>query len=112
MFGKSKKAENRYIIAVKNYNETMKALKEGTISFPYDRSMYLKLIESQSAKTDNLKELNKFIKSNGKSKGEVGHYWEGLIVEGYTLLNDEYIGRTPDIGHLCNNDTIKFVSVA
>lgn len=112
MFGKSKEEEKRFIVAVKNYKETMKLLKEGALSFPYDRAIYLKLMETQSIKVDNLKDLGKFIKANKKIKKEVGHYWEGLIVDGYTLVNVEYLDKTPAIDHLCSNDTIKFVSVA
>lgn len=109
MFGKGKNDEARYIVAVKNYNETLKSLKEGDISFPYSRDIYLKLLETQSMKVDNLRELKKFIKANKKVVKEVIHYWEGLITEGYTLVNVEYNEKTPAIDHLCSNDTIKFV---
>jgi hypothetical protein len=109
MFGKKKSEGKRFIVAVKNYNETMKLLKEGAISFPYDRAIYLKLLESQSIKTDNLKELGRFIKENNKAKKDVGHYWEGLIVDGYTLVNVEYLDKIPAIDHICGNETIKFV---
>ena len=109
MFGKNKTTEKRFVIAVKNFNETAKLLKEGNLSFPYDRSIYLKLLESQTIKVDSLKELKKFIKANNKSAGEVGHYWEGLIVDGYTLVNVEYLEKTPALGHVCSNDTFKLV---
>lgn len=109
MFGKRKATENRYVIAVKNCNETVEKLKEGKISLSYDRSIYLKMIESQAAKADSLSEVRKFAKVCGKKMGEVKHYWEGLVTEGYTLLNVEYVDKIPAIDHVCNNDTIKFV---
>jgi len=109
MFGKKKVFENRYVIAVKNYNETVRKLKEGKISLPYDRNIYLKMIDSQIAKAESLKDIKSFAKFNGKKMGEVGHYWEGLITDGYTLINVEYTEKIPAIDHVCRNDTIKFV---
>ncbi|NLV36601.1 MAG: hypothetical protein GXY17_08005 [Clostridiaceae bacterium] len=109
MFGKKKGAESRYIIAVKDYEKTLGLLKEGKISLPYDRAIYSKMLDSQSMKVDNLKSLNKFIRANGKSSKEVGHYWEGLIVDGYTLVNVEYLEKIPAMDHVCNNDIIKYV---
>ncbi|NLK86083.1 MAG: hypothetical protein GX279_01145 [Clostridiaceae bacterium] len=109
MFGKKKAAANRYIIAVKNYNETVENLKNETLTLPYEREIYLKMIESQSSRADSLKEIRKFARANGKSYSEVSHYWEGLIVDGYTLINVEYVEKIPALDHVCNNATIKFV---
>jgi len=109
MFGKGKVLENRYIIAVKNYSETVEKLKAGTISLPYDSSIYMKLISSQSSKVDSLKDIKKFAKENGKKMTDVKHYWEGLIADGFTLLNVEYSEKIPAIDHVCNNDFFKFV---
>jgi len=109
MFGKKKALDNRYIIAVKNYSDTVAKLKDGEISLPYDRGIYQKMISSQSSKADNLKDIRKFAKENGKKMNEVKHYWEGLIVEGYTLINVEYVDKIPAIDHVCNNDYFKFV---
>ncbi len=112
MFWKKKAAVNRYIIAVKNYNETVENLKKGTLTLPYEREIYLKMLDTQSSRVDNLKEIRKFASANGKSLKEVGHYWEGLIVAGYTLVNVEYVEKIPALDHVCNNETIKFVCVA
>lgn len=109
MFGKKVEQLNRYIIAVKNYDETVKLLKEGKLSLQYDKSIYIKMIDSQTSKVDNLKELKKFMKVNGKIAKDVGHFWEGLIVDGYTLINVEYLERIPAIDHICNNTSIKYV---
>jgi hypothetical protein len=111
MFGKKSAAANRYIIAVKNYNETLDKLKKGVISLPYEKDVYLKMLESQNSKVDSLKEVGKFARMNKKSLKEVGHYWEGLIVDGYTLVNVEYLEKIPALDHVCNNETIKYVCV-
>ena len=109
MFGKKKAFKDRYIIAVKDYEATVEKLKNGGISLPYPRETYLKMIESQISKTDSLKQIRKFARENGKRFSEVGHYWEGLIVDGYTLLNVEYTELIPAIDHVCNNATMKLV---
>lgn len=109
MFGKKDVFKDRYIFAVKDYDNTIKALKEGKISFPYDREIYEKMMDSVTYKVNNLKDLNSFIKANKKKKKDVGHYWEGLIEEGYTLVNVEYAQKIPAISHVGNNDIIKFV---
>lgn len=109
MFGKKKVFKDRYIIAVKDYEATIEKLKNGGITLPYPRETYLEMIESQSSKTDNLKQIRKFARKNGKRMSEVSHYWEGLIVDGYTLVNVEYKETIPAIDHVCNNETIKLV---
>ena len=110
MFGKKKAAEEkRFIIAIKNYNETTKSIKAGTLSLPHSNAIYVKLLDSENAKVDNLKELKKFIKLNHKIEKEVKHFWEGLIVEGYTLIKVQYVEKTPSIEHICNDNTIRFV---
>ena len=100
---------NRFIIAIKDYSNTIKNLKEGTISLPFNKDIYLKLIESQGVKVDNHKELGKFIKLNKKIKNEVYHFWEALISEGYTLINVKYTEKVPSLEQLCSKDAIKFV---
>jgi len=109
MFGRKSSQENRYIIAIKNYDETVGLLREGKLSLGYDKSIYIKMIDSQTSRVDNLKDMKKFIRESGKSAKEVAHYWEGLIVDGYTLINVEYLDRIPAIDHVCGNKSIKFV---
>jgi hypothetical protein len=109
MFGKKKTEANRFIIAVKSYDDTVTHLKKGDIKLSSEPSAYLKLLESQSSKVDSQKELGKFIKLSNKEAKEVKHYWEGLIEEGYTLVNVKYENLKPSLDHLCNSDTIRFV---
>lgn len=106
VFGKSKKQENQYVIAVKDLADTQKALEAETISLPYEKSLYLDLIATSIKKVDNQKKLSKFIKSQNKNKGEVKYYWEGLIAEGYTLMDVHYDKKNPPMEKLC--DTAKF----
>ena len=109
MFGKKKPAEGRFIIAVKDYANIANSIKAGSISLPYSKEVYLKIIESATSKLNNLKDLGKYAKANGKIKKEVAHFWENLVTEGYTLINVGYIEKAPSIEQICSNDSIRFV---
>ena len=109
MFGKKKVKKDRYIIAVKDYEATLKLMKEGKITLPFDNAIYLKLLGGQDSKVDNLNDLKKFIKTNNKVVKEVLHSWEGFITGGYTLMNVEYLEKAPSLDKLCTRDTVKFV---
>jgi hypothetical protein len=106
VFGKAKRQENQYVIAVKEFADTKKALDAETISLPFEKALYRDMIATSNKRVDDLKGLNKFIKSQNKNKGDVRHYWEGLISEGYTLLEVIYEKKAPSIERLC--DTSKF----
>ncbi|NJD03642.1 MAG: hypothetical protein FIA99_13855 [Ruminiclostridium sp.] len=106
MFGKAKKLENKFVIAVKDFAETKKNLEAETLSVPFEKSLYRELISTAANKVDNLRGLSKFIKLQNKNKGDVRHYWEGLISEGYTLMDVQYDKKVPAIERLC--DTVKF----
>lgn len=109
MFGKVKKQENQYIIAIKDLANTQKDLEAGTISLPFEKSIYRDLIATSTKKVDNQKELNKFIKSENKNKGDVKHYWESLITEGYTLMEVHYDNKNPVIEKLCDTGKFKLI---
>jgi hypothetical protein len=109
MFGGKKAFGSRYIIAVKDYEATVEKLRNGSITLPYPRETYLKMIDSQTSRTDSLKQIRKFAKQNGKRMNEVSHYWEGLVADGYTLVNVEYTEDIPAVDHVCNNPTVKLV---
>ncbi len=109
MFGKKKTQPSRYIIAVKDYEATLKSMKEGTIKLPFDNAIYLKLLGGLNSKVSTLKDLKKFIKANDKAVKEVLHSWEGYITAGYTLMNVEYLENNPSLDKLCSRDTVKFV---
>lgn len=109
MFGKAKKQENQYVIAIQDFAGMQKGLEAGTISLPFEKSLYRDLIASSSEKVDNIKGLNKFVKSQNKSKGEVKYYWEGLIAQGYTLMDVTYDKKNPSIERLCDNGKFKLI---
>lgn len=109
MFGKAKTAAFNRIMAIKDYTKTIEAIKNGSLYVPFNKEIYAKLFENQGAKVDNVKELGKFIRTSKKDKKDVFHYWEGLLVSGYTLIGVQYDEKTPSFEKLCNSDTIKFV---
>lgn len=110
MFWGAKKEENRHIIAIKDYTSSLKSMKEGSFYLPFDKEIYFKLLENHAIKVDTLKELGKFIRASKKKKGDVFHFWEGLIAQGYTLINVIYAEKVPSIEKLCNNNSIKYIS--
>lgn len=109
MFGKMKIQENQFIIAVKDLAATQKALEAETIRLPFEKSLYRDLLATSRKKVDNQKDLNSFIKAENKNKDEVRHYWEGLISEGYTLIDVHYDKKNPAIERLCDTGSFKLV---
>jgi hypothetical protein len=109
MFGKTKAAAYNHVMAIKDYTKTIEAIKGGTLYVPFSKEIYSKLFENQGAKVDTVHDLGKFIKTSKKDKKEVWHFWEGLIVNGYTLIGVQYDEKSPSFDKLCNNDSIKFV---
>jgi len=110
MFWSIKKEKNRHIVAVLDYDKSIKSMREGSFYLPYDKEVYFKLFEKDSIKINSLKELGSFIKASRKIKSDVIHFWEGLISEGYTLLNVKYAEKSPSIENLCNNGSIKYIA--
>jgi len=106
----SKKEKNRHIIAVKDYSATLNSMKDGSFYLPYDKKIYIDLIENNSTKIDTTKDLKKFIRTSNMKKDEVMHSWEGYIAQGYTLVNVVYHAGTPSMERLCFNDKIKYVA--
>ena len=109
MFGKAKKQENQYLIAVQDLAGIQKGLEAGTISLPFEKSIYRDLIATSCEKVDNIKGLNKFVKLQNKNKGEVKYYWEGLITQGYTIMDVIYDNKSPSIERLCDNPKFKLI---
>lgn len=109
MFGKAKKQENQYIIAVQDFAGIQKGLEAGTISLPFEKSIYSDMLATVCGKVDNIKGLNKFVKLQKKNKGEVKYYWEGLITQGYTLMDVIYDKKNPSIERLCDNGKFKLI---
>lgn len=110
MFGKAKEPAFNYIIAVKDYNITVRAIEEGSLYVHFSKDIYSKLFTSQVAKLDDLKGLRKFIRFSKREKSEVSHYWETLVTGGYTLLAVKYDEKNPTLEKLCEGSGIKIVS--
>jgi hypothetical protein len=109
MFGITKTANFNHVMAIKDYSKTIEVIENGSLYIPFNKDIYLKLFKNQGAKVDNVKDLGKFIRTCKKDKKEVLHFWEGLIVRGYTLIGVQYDEKTPSFEKLCNNDSVKFV---
>ena len=105
----AKKNENNHVLAVKNYQELMKEINEGKVYLPgNDKELYKQLLSSPIFMVNELKGLRKFIKKVMASKKDVGHYWEGLIVDGYALISVEY-ENDRELRMMCDGEKIKFV---
>lgn len=109
MFGKSKAESFNYIMAIKDYTKTVEAIKGGSFYVPFSKDIYVKLFENPGAIVADVGGLGKFIKKSKQDKKDVLHFWEGLIVRGYTLIGVQYNEKSPSFEKLCNNDSIKFV---
>lgn len=109
MFGKKKAEENKYIIAVKDYGNTVKAVREGSLLLPYGSEIYLKMFETADNKADSMNDIKKFIKSTNKSEKDVKHFWEGLIEQGFTLLSVRYEQKLPTMEQLCSKDILRYI---
>lgn len=105
----AKKNENQHVLAVKDYQELMKELKEGETRLPgNNKELFKQLLSSPVAMVSELKGLRKFIKKVKASKKDVGHYWEGLLVDGYTLISVEH-ENDRELRLMCDGGKIKFV---
>ncbi len=102
--------ENQYVLAVKNYDELLREIDEGSVYLPGgDMGFYKSLLAGAINKVSKLKELKKFVKKVKADKKEVMHYWEGLLFENYTLILTEYADGDKSLRKLCDGVKIKFV---
>lgn len=103
--------ENTHVLAVKNYEDLMKEVEESLDCLPgkdKDKETIKKLLSSPEFMVNQLKGLKKFIKKVKASKKDVIHYWEGLIVDGYTLISVEYENDT-ELRLMCDGEKIKYI---
>lgn len=107
----AKKKSNRYVAAVKDFDNSVKVITEGKKLMPKEASAYKDIFDGIVASCADLELLNKFIKKTKFAKKECSHYWEGLITLDYTLVLFKY--DTDDenfIENACDNELIKFIS--
>lgn len=105
------KKNSKYIMAVKDYENTVKMLIEGKKVMPREASVYEELFDNVIAKCSTFDELKKFIKASKYSKKDCMHYWEGLLTLGYTLIIVDYkAGDENFVENTCDNELIKYIS--
>jgi len=107
----AKKKIDKYVIAVKDFEETAKKITDGKVLMPKEASVYKDMFDGLILSCASLDDLKKFIKKTKFSKKDCMHYWEGLITLDYTLLLFEY--DTDDenfVENSCDNGDVKFIS--
>ncbi|MDX1357573.1 MAG: hypothetical protein R3232_01955 [Clostridia bacterium] len=105
------KKNDKYIIAVKDYENTVKALSKDDKSMPRDASVYIDLFNNVVKSCSDMAGLKKFIKASKFAKKDCIHYWEGLMTLGYTLIITEYESDDENfVENSCENDRLKFIS--
>ncbi len=104
------KNEERHILAVKDYESLLKDIEEGSVYLPgEDMEEYKTILMNPILMAGDLKEMKKFIRKTKAAKKEVMHHWEGLILDGFTLLCVEYTKGDKVLRSLCDGDKIKLV---
>jgi len=105
-----KELQNRFVIALKDIDGFFAGLESGSIRMPGSIEEYKEILSAPLYKISSTKELGKFIRKAGLKKSECFLYWEGLLLDGYTLMIVEY--NKGDIALLCDNKNIKFLITA
>jgi len=105
-----KELRNKFVIAVKDIDGFLTGLESGKIRMPGNIESYKELLSAPLLKINSIKNLGKFIRKAGLSKSECALYWEGLLLDGYTLMIVEY--NKGDAALLCDNKNIRFLTNA
>ncbi|MDX1359732.1 MAG: hypothetical protein R3232_12935 [Clostridia bacterium] len=104
------KKVNNYIIAVKDYENTVKAIAGGKV-MPREASVYADFFNNVVTSCDSFDGLKKFIRASKFSKKDCMHYWEGLLSLNYTLIITEYVSDDENfVENSCDNELLKFIS--
>lgn len=102
---------NKYIMAVKDYENTMKMVTEGKKVMPREASVYSELFSNVVITCSKFENLKKFIKASKFSKKDCMHYWEGLLTLDYTLVIVDYDAEDENfVENTCDNELIKYIS--
>ena len=102
---------NKYIMAVSDYENTVKMLTEGKKVMPREASVYSDFFNNVVASCSTLAGLKKFIKASKLAKKDCLHYWEGLITLNFTLVIIDYVSEDENyVENSCDNELIKFIS--
>ena len=105
------KLESKYIMAVKDYENTLKMVTEGNKVMPREASVYSDLFSNVITSCSTIEGLKKFIKKSKFAKKDCAHYWEGLMTLEYTLVIVDYKSEDENfVENSCDNELIKFIS--
>ncbi len=106
----AKKKAKRYVLAVKDYENTVKMVTEGQKLMPKEPEVYKEIFDSIVMKCSDFSDLKKFVKKSKIPKKECMHYWEGLLTLDYTLIMIEYDTENENfVETACDNELIKYV---
>ncbi len=101
----------KYIMAVKDYENTLKMVTEGKKVMPREASVYSDFFNNVVKSCSTLDGLNKFIKASKFAKKDCMHYWEGLMTLGFTLVIVDYGAEDENfVENSCDNELIKYIS--
>ena len=109
------KQTDKYIMAVSDYENTVKKLREGETEgkkvMPREASVYSDFFNNVVTSCSTLGGLKKFIKASKFAKKDCEHYWEGLITLNFTLVIIEYVSEDENfVENSCDNELLKFIS--
>ena len=105
------KSIDNYIMAVKDYDNTVKAATSGAKLMPREASVYNDFFNNVVTSCSSFDGLKKFIKASKFSKKDCMHYWEGLLTLDYTLVIINYVAEDENfVENSCDNELIKFIS--
>jgi hypothetical protein len=106
----AKKVSKKYVLAVKDYENTMKAVTGGQKVMPKEAEIYKDIFSNVVMTCAEFSCLKKFIKKTKLPKKECMHYWEGLLTLDYTLVLIQYDTEDDNfIETACDNELIKYV---
>jgi len=105
------KQETKYVMAVKDYENTLKMVTGGSKVMPREASVYSDLFSDVVTTCSTFDGLKKFIKKSKFAKKDCAHYWEGLMTLDYTLVIVDYkSGDENFVENSCDNELIIFIS--
>lgn len=108
-----RKKNKRYVLAVKDYENTVKKVTDGSRLMPAEPSIYKDIFDSVVEKCADFNCLKRFIRKTKIPRKECIHYWEGLISLGHTLILIEYDAANENlVENACDNELIQYVCSA
>ena len=101
----------KYIMAVKDYENTLKMVTSGNKVMPREASVYSDLFNNVVTSCSSIAGLRKFIKASKFAKKDCEHYWEGLMTLDFTLVIVDYSAEDENfVENSCDNELILYIS--